>query len=212
MQAILLDQHRQLLATISDLDEQQQQQQQQQREFEQMKMQLLAGQKQQEIAYERKLRHMQEQLQHRSRHLQDHFRKDARQEEAGKGAVYDADTDDWIEEVLLMKEISDEMLRAEHQLSCRLSRTLEEAATAEVAATDHDLQVHRSLVETVEALNAEVSALQNQERSEVQHLHSILGELLPAPCERVGGWLLARISVDSRAENQRGLHENQRGC
>ena len=31
-----------------------------------------------------------------------------------------------------MKEISDEMLRAEHQLSCRLTRTLEEAAAVEV--------------------------------------------------------------------------------
>ena len=133
-------------------------------------MELISSQKRQQEAYEKKLGKLQDEL-HAGRQKQ---QQSQQTKEAGKGALYNADTDEWIEEVLLMKEISEEMLRAEHQLSCRLSRTLEEAAAAEVAATDHDLQIHQNLVNTVEELNRKVSALQNQGRSEVQHLHAIL--------------------------------------
>jgi hypothetical protein len=44
----------------------------------------------------------------------------------------------------------------------------------QVLTADHDLQVHQNLVKTVETLNAEVSALQNQERDDVQQLHAML--------------------------------------
>jgi hypothetical protein len=82
--------------------------------------------------------------------------------------------DEWVEEVLLMKEISDEMLRAEHQLSCRLSRTLEETAAAEYMHSEQDTKMHQSMLYTVNQLNDQVLALQNQEQKEVQALHGML--------------------------------------
>ena len=112
-------------------------------------------------------------------------------------------TDEWAEEVLLMKEISgtrparacaavcrraidctrltvmaraDEMLRAERALSLKLSHKLQDATDMDQEAVEQDLRMSQSLLDTVNVLNEQVMALQDQEQSEVRMLQEMLSD------------------------------------
>ena len=113
------------------------------------------------------------------------------------------ETGEWAEEVLLMKEISgtrparacaavcrraidctrltvmaraDEMLRAERALSLKLSHKLQDATDMDQEAVEQDLRMSQSLLDTVNVLNEQVMALQDQEQSEVRMLQEMLSD------------------------------------
>jgi hypothetical protein len=209
LQTLVEHQRQQLLITIDDLHREETQQQAERAQFERTRLQFLQHQREQAEANQ----HLQEQIHEQMRIIrlqqQQHehhqgFQQQQQQQslpspytgEPARAEEALADSEEWIEEVLLMKEISEEMLRAENQLTSRLTKTLEEAATAEVHNAEHDIALHQRLISTVHQLNYQVAGLQDQERHEVQELHLMLADA-------------KRLLEESEWRQQHVQHENK---
>jgi len=210
LQTLVEHQRQQLLISIDDLHREDTRQQAERAQFERTRLQFLQHQREQARANQL----LQEQIHEQMRIIQlqqqqhDHHQRLQQQQQqqslvpsayTGEPARAEealADNEEWIEEVLLVKEISEEMLRAEHQLTCRLTRTLEEAATAEVHNAEHDIALHQRLISTVHQLNNQVAGLQDQERHEVQELHLMLANA-------------QRLLEESNWRQQHVQHENE---